>query len=566
VAFFPVLYVFAGIGKLSGNYHNLKANQEKRLRRLADRRIRDDLIISQDLAREICSLSKELGRQIGILIDRQGHVRNVIVGDAHRIFIPEMPRNRSVRLRGLRLVHSHLHREPLSEEDLADLTLLRLDYITAVTIDDAGFPAQFYSAHVLPGRNPGYLLEDPVSPGKLPEGFSLTISHLENLFEREEARVKSARIKPGAILVGVYTPEMRARRDPDDAIQELNELCITAGLEVADIFIQKKSHVDPGTVIGSGKAREISIKAVQENVEILIFDHELTPAQATRLSKICDLKIIDRTQLILDIFARNAKSRDGKLQVELAQLRYLKGRLSEKDDNMSRLTGGIGGRGPGETKLEIGRRRVEEKISRLEKELKSLKHRRGLNRIRRDKNNIPVVSIVGYTNAGKSTLLNAMTNSEVIAENRLFATLDPTTRRLRFPEEKEIIISDTVGFIHDLPPELKRAFEATLEELAESSLLLLCIDAVDREKDVKIRAVEAILNDMGLSEIPVIKVFNKCEALSEEERNHLSGKYANAIAVSALHKINLDTLHEAIEEFVFTKSEKDASFDFMIQY
>ena len=492
-------------------------------------------------------------------------MRNVIVGDAHRIFIPELPRNRSVRLRGLRLIHSHLYKEPLSEEDLADLTLLRLDYITAITMDENGYPAQFHSAHVLPGHNPGFQLEDPVAPGQIAEEFSLFIAHLESLFEREEKKLKSARVRPSAILVGVYTPEMRARRDPKDSIHELRELCSTAGLDAAEVFIQKKPRIDPGTVIGSGKAKEISIKAVQENVEIIIFDHELSPAQAARLSKICDLKIIDRTQLILDIFARNARSRDGKLQVELAQLRYLKGRLSEKDDNMSRLTGGIGGRGPGETKLEIGRRRVEERISRLEKELKGLKNRRELNRIRRDKNSIPVVSIVGYTNAGKSTLLNAMTNSEVAAENRLFATLDPTTRRLRFPEEKEIILSDTVGFIHDLPPELKKAFEATLEELAESSLLLLCIDAVDGEKDVKIRAVESILYEMGLSDIPVLRVYNKCENLTAEETEHLLAGEDNSIAVSALNRQNLELLHEQIEKIVF-REKRNKNSEYMLNF
>jgi GTP-binding protein HflX len=223
------------------------------------------------------------------------------------------------------------------------------------------------------------------------------------------------------------------------------------------------------------------------------------------------------------------------------------------------LTGGIGGRGPGETKLEIGRRRVEEKITRLEKELKSLKHRRGLNRVRRDKNNIPVVSIVGYTNAGKSTLLNAMTNSDVLAENRLFATLDPTTRRLRFPEEREIILSDTVGFIHDLPPELRRAFEATLEELRESSLLLVCIDATDREREAKIRAVETILHDMDLSEIPRLKVYNKCENLSQAEIENLIDSDSDSIAISALHKKNLENLLVAVEHFIFSDENVNTS-------
>ncbi|MCB1138460.1 MAG: GTPase HflX, partial [Leptospiraceae bacterium] len=253
--------------------------------------------------------------------------------------------------------------------------------------------------------------------------------------------------------------------------------------------------------------------------------------------------------LILDIFARNARSRDGKLQVELAQLRYLKGRLSEKDDNMSRLTGGIGGRGPGETKLEIGRRRVEDRIRRLEKELSSIKKRRLLNRRRRDDSAVPVCSIVGYTNAGKSTLLNRLTNSEVVQENRLFATLDPTTRRLRFPEEREIILTDTVGFIHDLPPELKKAFQATLEELADSDLLLHCIDVADPAREEKIRDVEEILSDLGLMEIPVLRVYNKCDRLSPARRQEIRNEDSpDRVFVSAQESWNLQALLDRLEQ------------------
>lgn len=541
------------MAKISGNTADLKPRQMQRLKNLTERRIRDNAVVSQEFARSLCELSHELMRQIGVLIDRQGHIRFLLVGDAGRIYIPDLPRERATRLRGLRLVHTHLRREPLSEEDLSDLTLLRLDYITAVTMTEAGLPAVFYSAHITPGKKPGYLVQDPAHAGQIPQDFRETISELEAQFQREENQLKLASPLPRALLVGVYTPDMRKKRMPEDSMAELRELCKTAGIEAVAEIIQRRPAIDPTTVIGSGKVKEISVQAVQDRAEMLLFDQELSPAQATRLSRLCDLKILDRTQLILDIFARNARSRDGKLQVELAQLRYLKGRLSETDDNMSRLTGGIGARGPGETKLEIGRRRVEEKIARLERELKSLKKRREINRKSRQRTGIPVVSIVGYTNAGKSTLLNALTYSEVIAEDRLFATLDPTTRRLRFPKEKEIILSDTVGFIHELPPELSRAFEATLEELGDSSLLLHCVDASDPRRSEKMEAVMDILGRLELLDIPRITVLNKCDRLGADEREILRER-EDGVLVSAQTRWNLDQLLFRIESTLFEES------------
>ncbi len=533
-----------------GNLHGLRPSQRKELQRLVKRPIRGTAVVSQEFARTLCALSFAIGRQIGVLVNRQGGIDLVIVGNAASITIPPLERNRQVGLRALRLIHTHLKGEKLSQEDLYDLTLLRLDWITAISMDEAALPQHFYSAYIMPDVPKGYEIEPPRRPGQLAENFRETIRELEEKFRRRENLLKRTLGKNRALLAGVYTPEMQRRRSPQDSMQELKELCATAGITALDTLIQKRSRLDPISLVGSGKAREIAWRAVQCNADMIVFDLELLPAQARRLSQVCDLKIIDRTQLILDIFACNARSRDGKLQVELAQLRYLRGRLSEKDDNMSRLTGGIGGRGPGETAFEIGRRRVTERITRLEKELQGIKKRRSLNRKRREL--LPIVSIVGYTNAGKSTLLNALTHSEVHVADKLFATLDPTTRRLRFPKERQIIIADTVGFIHDLPPDLRRAFEATLEELADASLILHCIDASDPHHLQKREAVETILNDMQLGNIEIVRVYNKCDLLSQKEiaffRQQESG-----ITISAHRRENLDLLLARLEALLFDK-------------
>ncbi|MBW9230960.1 GTPase HflX [Leptospira santarosai] len=477
--------------------------------------MREDVIISQDFARTLCELSLETRKQIGILIDRSGYVTHVLVGSDNSIEIPFLDRLRTseARLRGLRLVHTHLKGESLNQEDLTDLALLRLDYMTAVVMDSSGNPNGYYSAHLNPESEEGLWNVLPKKyPGQLTEGILEEILEIESRLSRSKKNLKDAQKENRAFLVGVY-PERNTGRHPSLSMEELKELCRTAEVHVVDTFIQRKNRLDPSTVLGKGKLEEIILKAIQKHVELLVFDLELTPSQAKKISDIADIKVIDRTQLILDIFARNAKSRDGKLQVELAQLKYLKGRLTELDDNMSRLTGGIGGRGPGETKLEIGKRRVEERITRLEVELKSLKKRREINRRRRKKNELPAVGIVGYTNAGKSTFLNALTNSEVLSENKLFATLDPTTRRIRFPEEREIVISDTVGFIHDLPPELSNAFKATLEELRDSDLLVHVVDVSNPDYKLQMEAVEKILEELELSHIPMIQVFNKIDSL-----------------------------------------------------
>jgi GTPase len=498
----------------------------------------------------LCGVSTETGRQAGVLLDRRGQIDHVILGDARRLLLPDIGRLRAGqgRLRGLRLVHTHLHPEGLNSDDLTDLSLLRLDLVGAITIDASGHPASIYLAHLLP-ENPQQQLWtqlDPVPLHELDLDFQGLIGSLEEEFARVSRLKRAGSGKDRALLVHVHTRQ--TRRPEAICIAELKELCRSASVHVLDVIVQRREQVDPRYVVGRGKLEEIVQRANQLGAELLIFDPDLTPGQARKISDSTELKVIDRTMLILDIFAQRAKSRDGKLQVELAQLNYTLPRLVEKNTMRSRLTGGIGGRGPGETKLEINRRRARERITRLEAQIRQLSLRRGQRRSLRQSRGLPVVSIVGYTNAGKSTLLNTLTQSAVLVEDKLFATLDPTSRRLRFPREREIILTDTVGFIHDLPRELTNAFRATLEEVAEADLLVHLVDVSDPDHEDQVQAVERILAELKLGQKPRLLVFNKQDRLSVAELAlRLRGREA-ALALSALDARATMPLLEVMEK------------------
>jgi GTP-binding protein HflX len=352
-----------------------------------------------------------------------------------------------------------------------------------------------------------------------------------------------------AILVHVGDKSAKgALARAEDGLRELSELARTAGVEVVDTVMQLRDRVDPRTVLGRGKLDEVVLRAAELDAQALIFDQNLTPTQASTISQHSDLKVIDRTQLILDIFAQRAESADGKLQVELAQLKYALPRLSQKDDSLSRLTGGIGGRGPGETKLEIGRRRAKERVSHLESQLRRLGRDRAQRRKRRARTDVPIVSIMGYTNAGKSTLLNTLTGAAVLAEDKLFATLDTRSRRLRFPEEREVVITDTVGFIRDLPEGLFAAFRATFEEMADADLLLHVVDAGDPGRDQHIRTTEALLTELDLESIPRVLVFNKMDRIDESERRRLVLGRGDIAVVSAREPASTEPLLAMIAE------------------
>ena len=363
---------------------------------------------------------------------------------------------------------------------------------------------------------------------------------------RNRRTTRRAEVRDRTILVSVATGSLSRRKSRWRAART----GYVGGWVVQDEIIQRRPAIDPRTVLGKGKLDELLIRALQLGADMLVFDRELQPAQVRSLSEATDLKIIDRAQLILDIFAQRAQSREGKIQVELAQLKYLLPRLIVGQDSaFSRLAGGIGDRGPGETKLETDRRRVRDRINRLEKEIEAQRHRRAERRKARTRQGLPVISLVGYTNAGKSTLLNTLTNSEVLAEKRMFATLDPTSRRLRLPREQEVIINDTVGFIRELPPDLLSAFRATLEEISDSNLIIHLVDAAHPRWAQQINSVERILAELHFQEIPRILAFNKSDlvqprALDAIMRQACLDGARECVAISALNPGSLQPLLE----------------------
>ncbi len=533
--------------KIYGNKVGLSTVLNKRLLKLYQRKFPENLPYTREQAWELSGLTHEIKRQIGLLLDRKGRVLKVIVGDRDKIVIPDLGRIRvkSGRLRGIRLLHTHMGNTPLTQDDLMDLIFLRLDSVGVLIVGEDGTPKNFQWAHIVPSnreKKPYFLSK--VLPWNV-EDINLkgTVEALEEELSRIRTKSILSQKTERALLVSVDTS---SRKEQEKSLKELKELAKTAGVIICGELIQRVNSINPKFILGKGKLAELEVLCLQADANILIFDRELTPSQINNLAKITERKIIDRTQLILDIFAQHAKSKAGKFQVELAQLNYTLPRLVGKNRAMSRLTGGIGGRGPGETKLEMDRRKIRDRMSKLKKELKKVKKHREHTRIRRQKAGLPVVSLVGYTNVGKSTLLNSLTKSNVYTANKLFATLDPTSRRIRFPNEMEVIITDTVGFMRYLPEKLKEAFMATLEELKIADIILHVADASHEEVEVQIEVVREILAEMELGDIPEILVLNKWDNLDEEKKNKLLNMYPDAVWISALYKKNLDTLVERI--------------------
>ncbi|MFB6352320.1 MAG: GTPase HflX, partial [Bradymonadaceae bacterium] len=461
--------------------------------------------------------------------------------------LPDIGRQRAgkSRFRGIRLLRTTLDNDDgatLTQDDLTDLSKLQLDMVMTIGVGPGGYPGECEWAHLLP-KNPDdklWQVYQAEAPEEVDVDFDVFIHEIEGEFQRKADELFETGGDP-AMLVYVSTPD---NRDEDTEVEELHRLCRTAGVNVVETIVQSRAEIHPKYAVGKGKIEEITLQALQYDCDLVIFGQDLSPGQLRAITNETDLKVVDRTQLILDIFAQRAQSRDGKVQVELAQLKYSLPRLQSKNTGMSRLQGGIGGRGPGETKLEINRRRAREQIKRLEDEIDEISKQRQVRRKRRTQSNIPIVSVVGYTNAGKSTLLNGLTQSEVRCENKLFATLRPTTRKLRYPRERDIIFTDTVGFIHELPADLVSAFKATLEELYTADLLIHLVDVSADNFEERMSAVNDILRELELDGKEQILVFNKMDKIDEEAARSLAQTY-NAIPISA---IDMETTMPLIEE------------------
>ncbi len=492
--------------------------------------------------------SSAIGRQIGVLADRDGDISHVIIGDAKGIFIPELanyPLGRKV-LRGLRLIHTHLKSEAINQDDITDLSLLRFDALIAIGLKDSQ-PDNISLARLSPSESGvSYVIEGPVPFQKIDtsfEDFDSMISLVENDLQSRRTGFDIKDKRERSILVSVSTGP---RSEQEESLEELKELAYSSDVVVLDTIMQRPKQINPKYLMGGGKIKELVINALNKGATLLIFDQDLNPSQMKALGDLTELKVIDRSQLILDIFARRAHSRDGKVQVELAQLRYRLPRLTGKGSAMSRLMGGIGGRGPGEMKLEVDRRRVRDRITLLEKQLESLSRARQQRKARRVEQGLPIISIIGYTNAGKSTLLNNLTRSAIFVEDKMFATLDTASRRLRFPKERDVIITDTVGFIRDLPKDLFAAFRTTLEELEDADLLLHVVDISNPRFEQHIKSVEKILSDLKVSQKQQLLVFNKEDMVSREEVVNVCRRF-EGLSISAKHPETFHKLLNAIE-------------------
>ncbi len=542
-----------GNKKVEGNLANVKAYILDGLNSLYDLSVPIGQTATNELCSKMLELTDLLDREVAVYISRQGKIVQVSVGDNSTVDLPEFKSKSSLRLSGVRCIHTHPSGDSrLSSLDISSLKHMRFDLMVAVAREgkDINGTIGFFTGTLDDEGNPLIQIYGPV---RLSLMNKLNITRLITMINKELGKNKLKETDEGiekAIIAGIEYSGGKSDWSLEESLAELGRLAETAGATVVASYSQKKDKPDAAFFFGKGKVDEIGMAVQDLEADLLIVDEEITPSQQHNLERMLGLKVLDRTALILDIFAQRARSQAGKLQVSLAQLKYQLPRLGGQGLVLSRLGGGIGTRGPGETKLEVDRRRIYGRIHDIEEELKKLSGHRRLHRSRRKEANIPLVALVGYTNAGKSTLLNALTGSDVFAEDKLFATLDPTTRHKLLPDGQEILLTDTVGFIQKLPHSLVSAFHATLEEVTEADLLLHVVDCSNESAELQIGSVTEVLRELGAVEKPTLFVFNKCDNLDNEHLRSKLSRDREGVFVSARDGVNLDALLDRISESV----------------
>nr|WP_263011705.1 MULTISPECIES: GTPase HflX [unclassified Laspinema] len=565
------------IETIYGQLQGLKSSQLKQLDRLYHQKLPVDAITTSEFAQRLAAISTEIKDSVCVYINRRGQVIRVGVGSPRQTQIPamELPRYGEGRLSGIRCITTQLKGEGPSESSLTAMAIQRLDALVVLNLTGEGFErrgggatgyvSQTYLAHLIPqtGMEEGqsnneaiasWTVSPPMSLDALSlQDFLELVEGLEAEFQREFIARDVDADHDRALLVGVMTNNLKDEQF-EDGLTELARLVDTAGGTVLQTMRQKRPRLHPQTVVGKGKVEEIALTAQTLGSNLIVFDRELSPAQVRNLEVQIGVRVVDRTEVILDIFAQRAQSGAGKLQVELAQLEYMLPRLTGRGQAMSRLGGGIGTRGPGETKLETERRAIQRRIARLQQEVNELQAHRSRMRLRRQHQDVPSVAIVGYTNAGKSTLLNALTNAEIYTADQLFATLDPTTRRLVIPtvmgDTQTIVVTDTVGFIHELPPSLMDAFRATLEEVTEADALLHVVDLSHPAWQSQIRSVMKILGEMPVTPGPALVAFNKIDAVDGDTLAIAKEEFPLAVFICASERLGLETLRHRLAQLI----------------
>ena len=546
--------------EIKGNIKGIRDSVIAELQKLYD--MQSPQLVSQELAVKLAYITEYINREISVYITRSGQIIEIAVGDNATVELPSFSGRRGAgRLSGIRCIHTHPGGNPyLSGVDISALKNNKYDAMVAIGVVSPDFTKSELTFGLITGidSNENYTAEC-YGPYSIEDAeninFVNTVSTIERILDKQTGTASLQIVSERAILIGMEWGRNDSLWTVDDSLEELKQLADTAGATVIKKFIQKRPKPDPAFFIGRGKVQELALYAQQENIDLCIFDDELSPAQQRNIESVMGIRILDRTALILDIFAQRACTNEGKLQVELAQLQYTLPRIMGKGLMLSRLGGGIGTRGPGETKLEVDRRRIRDRIAFIKEQIEKVKAVRSLHRSKRKKNNVFEVSLVGYTNAGKSTLLNTLTNSDIYAKDQLFATLDPTTRQLTLPNKQEIIITDTVGFIQRLPHQLIAAFRSTLEVVTEADLLVHVIDVSHELYKEQAAAVHEVLKEIGAETKPVITVYNKIDKLPPDSK--LTDRLAleeDTVCISAAKKLNLETLQQMIESHLKSKA------------